>query len=44
MVKDIRSWDVQEAAFADTSKSELIPRALKLPFMIGPIGMIHGVK
>jgi ubiquinone/menaquinone biosynthesis C-methylase UbiE len=44
MVKDIKKWGVQEVVFVDTSKSELIPRALKLPFMVGPIGMIRGVK
>lgn len=44
MMKDMKKRGVQEVVFVDTSKSELIPRALKLPFVVGPIGMIRGVK
>lgn len=33
-----------EAHFVDTSKSSFIPGALKLPFMIGTLGLLHGEK
>jgi ubiquinone/menaquinone biosynthesis C-methylase UbiE len=40
----IRSWGTKEVAFADTSDSEFIPKALRLPFMLGRIGIIYGKK
>ena len=40
----IRSWGVEEVAFADTSGSDFIPKALRLPFMLGRIGIIYGKK
>jgi hypothetical protein len=44
LVAMIRSWGIKEVAFADTSDSEFIPRALRLPFMVGRIGIIYGKK
>ncbi len=35
---------VKDVLFVDTNKASFIPRALKLPFMIGTLGLIHGVK
>lgn len=40
----IRSWGIKEVKLIDTSKSAFIPAALKLPFMLGTIGMIVGEK
>lgn len=40
----IKEWGVQEVHFIDTSQSSFIPMPLKLPFMVGTIGIIHGVK
>lgn len=40
----IRGCDIDEVYFEDTSKSAFIPRALKLPFMVGTLGMVYGVK
>jgi hypothetical protein len=40
----IRSWGIREVAFADTSDSEFILKALRLPFMLGRIGIIYGKK
>ena len=39
-----KSWGIKEVAFADTSDSEFIPKALRLPFMVGRIGIIYGKK
>jgi len=40
----MRGWGVREVNFIDTSAEEFIPRALRLPFMVGRIGVIWGVK
>jgi ubiquinone/menaquinone biosynthesis C-methylase UbiE len=44
LVATIRSWGIKEVAFANTSHSEFIPKALRLPFMLGKIGIIYGKK
>lgn len=40
----IKSWGVREVKLIDTSRQSFIPGALKLPFMVGQIGIIHGRK
>src|SRR4030043_7077 len=40
----IQSWDIQQVKFVDTSQQSFIPGAMKLPFMVGQIGVIHGRK
>lgn len=40
----IRSWGLETVEFADTSKSDFIPKALRLPFMLGMVGMLYGKK
>jgi SAM-dependent methyltransferase len=40
----IRDWGIAEVAFVDTSTCNFIPRALKLPFMLGKISVIYGTK
>ena len=44
LVAMIKSWGIKDVAFADTSESEFIPKALRLPFMVGRIGIIYGKK
>jgi len=44
LVAIIKSWGIKEVAFADTSDSDFIPKALRLPFMVGRIGIIYGKK
>jgi len=44
LVNEIKSWGVKDARFVNTSKSTFIPKALRLPFMIGKIGIICGEK
>jgi SAM-dependent methyltransferase len=44
LVAMMQSWGVEEVAFADTSDSDFIPKALRLPFMVGRIGIIYGKK
>lgn len=44
LLEAIRDWGVEEVAFVDTSNSDFIPQALKLPMMLGRIGIIYGKK
>jgi SAM-dependent methyltransferase len=40
----VRSWGVSSVDYADTGRSEFIPAALRLPFMVGTMGVLHGKK
>jgi SAM-dependent methyltransferase len=40
----IRGWGVASVQYADTAKSEFMPGALRLPFMVGTMGILYGRK
>jgi len=40
----VGAMGAKDVFFVDTNKASFIPRALKLPFMIGTLGLIHGVN
>ena len=44
LLVSLKESGIQEARFVDTSKAAFIPQALKLPFMVGRIGILSGVK
>lgn len=44
LLETIRSWGVENVQFLDTSHSGFIPKALRLPFMVGTIGVLYGTK
>ena len=44
LVETIRSWGLERVGLVDTSGSAFIPTALKLPFMLGTVGILHGRK
>jgi SAM-dependent methyltransferase len=44
LLETIKGWGIAEVAFVDTSASDFIPAALKLPFMLGKISIIYGTK
>jgi len=44
LLETIKDWGIAEVAFVDTSASDFIPAALKLPFMVGKVGIIYGTK
>ncbi len=44
LLANIRSWGIRNVKFVNTSTSDFIPRLLKLPFMVGSIGIIYGTK
>lgn len=44
LLETIRGWGIAEVHFVNTTNSEFIPKLLKLPFMVGSIGIIHGTK
>ena len=44
LIETVRSWGIEKAEFINTGNSAFIPAVLKLPFMVGTIGMIVGEK
>ena len=44
LLETIKDWGIVEVSFVDTSASNFIPRALKLPFMLSKISIIYGTK
>lgn len=44
LLATIRSWGIRNIEFVNTSTNSFIPRLLKLPFMVGSIGIIYGTK
>jgi SAM-dependent methyltransferase len=44
LLETIRGWGVRDVKLLDTSEQMFIPGAMKLPFMVGQIGIIYGKK
>ena len=44
LLATIKSWGVGEVYFVNTSRTDFIPPLLRLPFMLGSIGIIYGKK
>ncbi|MBN1848169.1 MAG: class I SAM-dependent methyltransferase [Deltaproteobacteria bacterium] len=44
LIEAIREWGVKEVELINTSESAFLPVMLKLPFMVGTIGIIVGEK
>jgi SAM-dependent methyltransferase len=44
LIETIKNWDIEKVEFLSTKDSGFIPGPLKLPFMVGTIGIIHGIK
>ena len=44
LLETMRTWGIEAVEFVDTSDSDFIPRALKLPFMLGTVGILYGRK
>jgi len=44
LVETIKSWGISKVEFVQTRDADFIPRALKLPFILGTIGLISGQK
>ena len=44
LLAEIRSWGIEDVRHVNTSNAGIIPAALKLPFMVGSIGIIYGKK
>ena len=44
LLETVRSWGIQDVRLTDTSKLDFIPGALRLPFMVGSIGILYGTK
>jgi ubiquinone/menaquinone biosynthesis C-methylase UbiE len=44
LLETIRSWGTESVNFVNTSDSQFIPKGLRLPFMVGTIGILYGKK
>ena len=44
LLETIRSWGVEKVELVLTNDLDFIPAALKLPFMVGEIGIVYGKK
>jgi ubiquinone/menaquinone biosynthesis C-methylase UbiE len=44
LLETIKSWGISKVEFVQTRDADFIPRALKLPFILGTIGIISGEK
>ncbi len=44
LVDTMRSWGISKVEFVPTRDSPFIPRLLKIQFMVGAIGLLHGQK
>jgi ubiquinone/menaquinone biosynthesis C-methylase UbiE len=43
-IETIKSWGISKVEFVQTRDADFIPRALKLPFILGAMGIIRGKK
>ena len=44
LLEKIRGWGIETVELVDTSDSDFIPKVLKLPFMLGTVGILYGRK
>ena len=44
LIAAVKAMGVKDVQFVNTSKASFIPRALKIPFMIGTLSLIYGKK
>jgi len=44
LIETIKSWGITKVEFVQTRDADVIPQTLKLPFILGSIGLIHGEK
>lgn len=44
LVETIKSWGISEVTFVETHNAPFISPLLRLPFMLGTLGIIYGVK
>jgi SAM-dependent methyltransferase len=44
LIATVKGWGINDVRFVKTNGEKFIPRAMKLPFMVGQIGILYGVK
>ena len=44
LLETIRGWGIRKVEFVETRNASFIPPALKLPFMVGTMGILAGEK
>jgi len=44
LLEAVRGWGIERVEFLDTAHSGIVPKALRLPVMLGTIGILYGTK
>jgi len=44
LLESMKGWGVKRVDFEESWRAPYVPRALKLPFMIGTMGLVSGEK
>ena len=44
LLEVIRGWGIERVEFFDTTQLGIVPKALRLPFMLGTAGILYGTK
>ena len=44
LLEVVRSWGIERVEFFETAHSGIVPKALRLPLMLGTIGILYGTK
>jgi len=44
LIETIKSWGISKVEFVQTRDADFIPRALKMPFILGTMGIVRGKK
>jgi hypothetical protein len=44
LIETIKSWGIYKVEFVQTRDTDFITRTLKLPFILGTMGLIKGTK
>jgi hypothetical protein len=44
LLEEVRGWGIERVEFFDTTQLGIVPKALRLPFMLGTVGILYGKK
>ena len=44
LLEEVRGWGLERVEFFDTTQLGIVPKVLRLPFMLGTIGILYGKK
>jgi ubiquinone/menaquinone biosynthesis C-methylase UbiE len=44
LLEVMRGWGIESVELLDTAHADFVPKALRLPFMLGAISILYGIK